>query len=65
MAYIKNPEAKDKKGLVDYNVHIFQDAINKVFERAWEKYKATDSSEADQKSIMSATQSSVEFQAGK
>ena len=37
MALIKNPEAKDKKGLIDYNCHVFQDALNDVFDRAWEK----------------------------
>lgn len=33
---IQNKKAKDKKGLIDYNVHIFQDALKAVFERAWE-----------------------------
>lgn len=36
---IKNKEAKDKKGMIDYNVHIFQEALKAVFERAWEKNK--------------------------
>lgn len=36
---IKNREAKDKKGMIDYNVHIFQEALKAVFERAWEKDK--------------------------
>ena len=40
MTVIKNEEAKDKKGLIDYNCHIFQDALNEVFARAWEKDKA-------------------------
>lgn len=34
---IKNDEAKDKKGLIDYNCHIFQDALGEVFARGWEK----------------------------
>jgi Ras-related GTP-binding protein C/D len=34
---IKNNEAKDKKGLIDYNCHIFQDALADVFARGWEK----------------------------
>jgi len=34
---IKNDEAKDKKGLIDYNCHIFQDALTDVFDRGWEK----------------------------
>ncbi|KIV81420.1 hypothetical protein PV11_03609 [Exophiala sideris] len=36
---IKNNEAKDKKGLIDYNCHVFQDALNGVFARSWEKDK--------------------------
>ncbi|KAK5077369.1 GTP-binding protein gtr2 [Exophiala xenobiotica] len=28
---IKNKEAKDKKGMIDYNVHIFQEALKTVF----------------------------------
>ncbi|KAJ4523505.1 GTP-binding protein gtr2 [Exophiala dermatitidis] len=39
---IKNDEAKDKKGLIDYNCHIFQDALNAVFARAWEKDKSNE-----------------------
>lgn len=34
---IKNKQAKDRKGMIDYNVHIFQEALKAVFERAWEK----------------------------
>lgn len=63
MAYIKNADAKDKKGLIDYNVHVFQDAINKVFTRSWEKDKATDG-ESDQKSDKSPAQSQLESQLG-
>jgi len=37
---IKNKEAKDKKGMIDYNVHIFQEALKAVFDRGWEKDKA-------------------------
>lgn len=25
------------KGLIDYNCRVFQDSLNEVFERAWEK----------------------------
>lgn len=45
MTVIKNDEAKDKKGLIDYNCHIFQDALNAVFARAWEKEKANENGE--------------------
>lgn len=67
MAYIKNADAKDKKGLIDYNVHVFQDAINKVFTRAWEKDKANEDGdgESDQKSGKSPAQSQLESQLGK
>lgn len=34
---IRNKGAKDKKGMIDYNVHIFQEALKAVFDRAWEK----------------------------
>jgi Ras-related GTP-binding protein C/D len=37
---IKNPEAKDKKGLIDYNVHCFQDSLNEVLAQAWREEKA-------------------------
>ena len=37
VSVIKHPKAKDKKGLLDYNAHIFQDALNEVFARGWEK----------------------------
>ena len=37
MTVIKHDEAKDKKGLIDYNCHIFQDALSEVFARGWEK----------------------------
>lgn len=37
VSVIKHPEAKEKKGLIDYNGHIFQDALNEVFARGWEK----------------------------
>ena len=35
-ALIKDPEAREKKGLIDYNAHIFQDALAKVFARKWD-----------------------------
>lgn len=65
VAYIKNADAKDKKGLIDYNVHVFQDAINKVFERAWEKDKTAENGDSDQKSVKSAAQSQLESQLGR
>ena len=65
MAYIKNPEAKEKKGLIDYNVHVFQDALNKVFERAWEKDKLHENDDSDQKSVKSAAQNSLGGHLGK
>lgn len=34
---IRNKEAKDKKGMIDYNVHIFQEALKAIFDRSWEK----------------------------
>jgi Ras-related GTP-binding protein C/D len=50
---IKNPAAKDKKGLIDHNCYTFQDAINAVLAREWEKQSMSqigngDSSEAGQ-----------------
>ncbi|EXJ91107.1 hypothetical protein A1O1_04214 [Capronia coronata CBS 617.96] len=45
---IKNDEAKDKKGLIDYNCHIFQDALNAVFARAWEKDKPSEDGEEEE-----------------
>ncbi|RMZ76396.1 hypothetical protein DV737_g4838, partial [Chaetothyriales sp. CBS 132003] len=35
-ALIKDPKAREKKGLIDYNAHIFQDALAKIFERKWD-----------------------------
>lgn len=31
VALIKEKDAKEKKGLIDYNVHVMSEAINKVF----------------------------------
>lgn len=39
---IRNEQAKDKKGMIDYNVHMFQEALKAVFERGWEKKEDTD-----------------------
>ena len=36
VAVIKNPEARDKKGLIDMNCRTFQEALNQVFARSWE-----------------------------
>lgn len=52
---IKHPEAKDKKGLIDYNVHVFQDAITEVFARKWEKR----SSQADNDNVEQAAGSNA------
>ncbi|RMZ88503.1 hypothetical protein DV736_g4254, partial [Chaetothyriales sp. CBS 134916] len=40
-ALIKDPKAREKKGLIDYNAHIFQDALAQIFERKWD-HKAND-----------------------
>lgn len=37
VAVIKKPDAKDKKGLIDMNCRIFQDALNEVLARKWEQ----------------------------
>jgi len=37
VSVIKNPDAKDKKGLIDMNCRIFQDSLNEVFLRNWER----------------------------
>jgi Ras-related GTP-binding protein C/D len=37
---IRNPEAKDKRGLIDMNCRTFQDALNEVFSRSWEEGSA-------------------------
>lgn len=37
VAQINQEKAKDKKGLIDYNVHVFQDAVKAVFARQWEE----------------------------
>lgn len=39
VSVIKRGDAKDKKGLLDYNAHIFQDALADVFARGWEKHE--------------------------
>lgn len=44
---IKNNGAKDKKGLIDYNCHVFQDALNEVFARQWEKEKAAQNGDGE------------------
>lgn len=40
MSVIRNPEAKDKRGLIDMNCRTFQDALNEVFSRSWEQEEA-------------------------
>jgi Ras-related GTP-binding protein C/D len=37
---IRNPDAKEKKGLIDMNCRIFQDALNEIFSRGWEQEEA-------------------------
>ena len=45
VAEIQHDKAKDKKGLIDYNAHVFQDALTEVLARRWEKQPATDAGE--------------------
>ncbi len=40
VAEIKHDKAKDKKGLIDYNAHVFQDALTEVLARKWENEPA-------------------------
>ncbi|KAJ5131495.1 uncharacterized protein N7515_007534 [Penicillium bovifimosum] len=40
VSVIRNPEAKDKRGLIDMNCRTFQDALNEVFSRSWEERTA-------------------------
>lgn len=37
VAEIQHDKAKDKKGLIDYNAHVFQDALTEVLARKWEQ----------------------------
>ncbi|KGO74993.1 Gtr1/RagA G protein [Penicillium italicum] len=37
VSVIRNPEAKEKRGLIDMNCRTFQDALNEVFSRSWEE----------------------------
>lgn len=36
VSVIKNPDAKEKKGLIDMNCRVFQEGLNEVFSRNWE-----------------------------
>lgn len=45
---IRNPEAKEKKGLIDMNCRTFQDALNDVFSRSWEQDQDTDQADEEQ-----------------
>jgi len=56
---IKHDEAKDKKGLIDYNCHIFQDALSEVFAKDWQKETELIDGTDSQKS-MSVAQSHLE-----
>lgn len=40
VAEIQHDKAKDKKGLIDYNAHVFQDALTEVLARRWENQPA-------------------------
>ncbi|KIX07281.1 uncharacterized protein Z518_01934 [Rhinocladiella mackenziei CBS 650.93] len=48
---IKNNRAKDKKGLIDYNCHVFQDALKEVFARGWERKKRDENGETTERRI--------------
>lgn len=37
VSVIRNPEAAEKKGLIDMNCRTFQNALNEVFSRSWEQ----------------------------
>lgn len=56
---IKNKEAKDKKGMIDYNVHIFQEALKAVFDRAWENDKNVDGEASASKPVSTSESASV------
>jgi Ras-related GTP-binding protein C/D len=45
---IRNPEAKEKKGLIDMNCRTFQEALNDVFSRSWEQDQDTDQADEEQ-----------------
>lgn len=53
----KNPEAKHRKGLIDYNCHIFQEGLNNVFERSWEskEEEGVEATHLDRKGRVAAT----------
>lgn len=40
VAVIEHEKAKDKKGLIDYNAHVFQDALTELLARPWENQQA-------------------------
>ncbi|KAJ5162045.1 GTP-binding protein gtr2 [Penicillium capsulatum] len=37
VSVIRNPEAREKRGLIDMNCRTFQDSLNDVFSRSWEQ----------------------------
>ena len=37
VSVIKNPDAKEKRGLIDMNCRTFQEALKEVFSRSWEE----------------------------
>jgi Ras-related GTP-binding protein C/D len=45
---IRNPEAKEKKGLIDMNCRTFQEALNDVFSRSWEQDQDTGQADEEQ-----------------
>ncbi|KIX94848.1 uncharacterized protein Z520_09538 [Fonsecaea multimorphosa CBS 102226] len=57
---IKNDDAKNKKGLIDYNCHIFQEALNQVLAQAWNAEKATGTGEGAEQDGESAAQQAAQ-----
>ncbi|KAH8698620.1 putative small monomeric GTPase [Talaromyces proteolyticus] len=37
VSVIHNPDANEKKGLIDMNCRVFQDALNEIFSRPWDR----------------------------
>ncbi|KIW31110.1 uncharacterized protein PV07_02790 [Cladophialophora immunda] len=57
---IKNDDAKNKKGLIDYNCHIFQEALNQVLAQAWNADKATGTGEGAEQDGEGAAQEAAQ-----
>lgn len=45
VSVIRNPEAREKKGLIDMNCRTFQQALNDVFSRSWEQEQEAERSQ--------------------